>query len=138
MTVSEPGSAPWRRAEASRLIAFGRAAALAGGGFGWLGVNGEIDVTQPRPLYVNARMTHVFALAHLDGVTGADSLAASGLGALGSRYADAENGGWFSSLDPSGRVNDSTKSNYAHAHVLLAAASAVAAGIPGADSALAS
>jgi sulfoquinovose isomerase len=135
--VSEPGTAPWRRVEAGRLIEFGRAAALADGGFGWLGVNGEIDVTQPRPLYVNARMTHVFALARLDGVTGADSLAASGLAALGSHYADAENGGWFSSLDPSGRVNDSTKSNYAHAHVLLAAASAVAAAIPGADSALA-
>ena len=75
-TVSEPGTAPWRRAEASRLIEFGRAAALADGGFGWLGANGEIDVTQPRPLYVNARMTNVFALAHLDGVAGADSLAA--------------------------------------------------------------
>ena len=42
---SKPGTAPWRRAEASRLIAFGRAAALPDGGFGWLGVNGEIDVT---------------------------------------------------------------------------------------------
>ncbi len=59
--MSEPGTAPWRRAEASRLIAFGRAAALPDGGFGWLGVNGEIDVTQPCPLYVNARMTYVFA-----------------------------------------------------------------------------
>jgi sulfoquinovose isomerase len=137
MTVSEPGSAPWRRAEASRLIAFGRAAALAGGGFGWLGVNGEIDVTQPCPLYVNARMTHVFALAHLDGVAGADSLVASGLGALAGRYADGENGGWFASIDLSGNVIDATKANYAHAHVLLATASAVAAGIPGADAAFA-
>ena len=117
--MSEPGTAPWRRAEASRLIEFGRAAALADGGFGWLGANGEIDVTQPRPLYINARMTHVFALAHLDGVAG------------------AENGGWFSSLGPSGNVIDSTKANYAHAHALLAAASAVAAAIPGADSAFA-
>jgi sulfoquinovose isomerase len=135
--VSKPGTAPWRRAEASQLIEFGRAAALADGGFGWLGANGEIDVTQPRPLYVNARMTHVFALAHLDGVAGADSLAAAGLGALGSRYADAKNGGWFSSLGPSGNVIDSTKANYAHAHALLATSSAAAAGIPGADSALA-
>ena len=135
--MSEPGTAPWRRAEASRLIEFGRAAALPDGGFGWLGANGEIDVTQPRPLYINARMTHVFALAHLDGVAGADSLAASGLGAFGSRYADAENGGWFSSLGPSGNVIDSTKTNYAHAHALLATASTVAAGIPGAESAFA-
>ena len=118
--MSEPGTAQWRRAEASRLIEFGRAAALPDGGFGWLGVNGEIDVTQPRPLYINARMTYVFALAHLNGVAGADALAASGLGALADRYADGEYGGWFSSLDPSGNVIDTTKANYAHAHVLLA------------------
>jgi sulfoquinovose isomerase len=134
--MSEPGSAEWRRAEATRLMAFGRGAALADGGFGWLGTSGDIDVTQPCPLYVNARMTHVFALAHLDGVAGAGSLAASGVQAL-SRYADDENGGWFASIDVSGNVIDFTKANYAHAHTLLAASSAVAAGIPGADAALA-
>jgi LacI family transcriptional regulator, galactose operon repressor len=40
--VSEPGTARWRRAEASRLICFGRAAARPGGGFGWLDVNGRL------------------------------------------------------------------------------------------------
>ncbi len=135
--MSKPGTAQWRRAEASRLIEFGRAAALADGGFGWLGANGEIDVTQPCPLFVNARMTYVFALAHLAGVADTVSLAASGLGALASRYADRENGGWFASIDLSGNVIDATKTNYAHAHVLLATSGAVAAGIPGADSAFA-
>jgi sulfoquinovose isomerase len=135
--MSEPGTAEWRRAEASRLITFGRGAALADGGFGWLGASGDIDVRRPCPLYVNARMTYVFALAHLGGVAGAESLAASGLRALVSRYADGDNGGWFASVDLSGQVNDFTKTNYAHAHTLLAASSAVAAGIPGADSALA-
>ena len=133
--MSEPGTAPWRRAEAARLIEFGRAAALPDGGFGWLGDNGEIDPTQPCPLYINSRMTYVFALAHLNGVAGADALAASGLEALASRYADGENGGWVSSMDLVGKVIDSAKANYAHAHVLLAAASAAAAGIPGADAA---
>jgi sulfoquinovose isomerase len=132
--MSEPGTAEWRLAEASRLITFGRAAALADGGFGWLDAHGVVDVRRPCPLYVNARMTYVFALAHLGGVVGAESLAASGLQALATRYADGDNGGWFSSIDLSGRVNDFTKTNYAHAHTLLAAASAVAAGIPGADS----
>jgi mannose/cellobiose epimerase-like protein (N-acyl-D-glucosamine 2-epimerase family) len=135
--VSEPGSEPWRHAEAARLIDFGRGAVLPGGGFGWLDVNGDIDVTHACPLYLNSRMTYVFALAHLQGEPGAESLAASGLGALASRYADRENGGWFSSIDLSGRVVDDTKTNYAHAHTLLAAASAVAAGIPGADTVLA-
>jgi sulfoquinovose isomerase len=135
--VSEPGTAPWRQIELSRLIAFGRGAALPGGGFGWLGADGIVDETQPFPLYVNARMTYVFALAHLQGVAGADALAASGLGALASRYADHVNGGWFSAVAASGQVTDFTKSNYAHAHVLLAAASAVAAGIAGSEAALA-
>ena len=131
-TASEPGTAPWRRDEASRLIAFGRGAALAGGGFGWLGSDGTVDQAQPCPLYINARMTHVFALAHLAGVAGADSLAASGLDAFAARYADRVNGGWFSSVSVSGQVIDSGKANYEHAHVLLASASATAAGIAGA------
>jgi hypothetical protein len=70
-TMSKPGTAEWRRAEAGRLLTFGRAAALADGGFGWLDAHGEIDPAQPCPLYLNARMTYVFALAHLDGVAGA-------------------------------------------------------------------
>ncbi|HEY0935387.1 MAG TPA: AGE family epimerase/isomerase [Trebonia sp.] len=134
---AQPGSARWREAEASRLIAFGRGAALPGGGFGWLGDDGTVDQAQPCPLYINARMTHVFALAHLQGVTGADSLAASGLGAFASRYADPANGGWFSEVSYSGQVTDPVKANYGHAHVLLAASSAAAAGIPGAEAVLA-
>jgi sulfoquinovose isomerase len=135
--LSEPGTASWRQVEASRLLAFGRGAALPDGGFGWLGDDGTVDQAQPRPLYINARTTHVFALAHLQGVAGAGSLAASGIAALTTRYADRANGGWFSATDRSGLVVDSAKANYAHAHVLLAAASAAAAGIPGSQDALA-
>jgi sulfoquinovose isomerase len=135
--VSEPGTAPWRRVEASRLLRFGRGAELPDGGFGWLGDDGTVDRAQPCPLFINARMTHVFALAHLQGIAGADSLAASGMAALGSRYADSANGGWFTATDRSGRVIDSAKASYAHAHVLLAGASATAAGIPGAAGVLA-
>ena len=135
--MSEPGTAPWRRAEASRLLNFGRGAELPDGGFGWLGDDGAVDPAQPCPLYINARMTHVFALAHLQEVAGADSLAASGIAAFTSRYADRANGGWFAETDRSGQVIDSAKANYAHAHVLLAASSATAAGIPGAEAVLA-
>src|SRR2546430_14507297 len=111
-----PGSGPWREAEASRLIEFGRASALPDGGFGWLGTDGRIDPAQPRPLYINARMTYVFALAHLTGVARAGALAASGLDALASRYADREHGGWFASLDPAGDGLDTAQANHAHAH----------------------
>lgn len=135
--MSQPGTPEWRRAEAARLIDFGRRAALPGGGFGWLGTRGDIDITQPRPLYANSRMIHVFTLAYLAGATGCEPLAVSGLQTLASRYVDRVNGGWFSSLDFSGRVTDSSKTNYAHAATLLAASSALAAGLPGADGAFA-
>jgi sulfoquinovose isomerase len=136
--LSEPGTQEWRRAEARRLIAFGRASALPGGGFGWLDSDGAVDAAQPRPLYLSARMIHVFALAHLAGDAGdgpppASELAAAGLSDLVNRYADGENGGWFASLDFAGRVTDTAKENYAHAHVLLAASTAIAAGLPGAQ-----
>src|SRR5690349_24993102 len=120
--TGQPGTGPWREAEASRLIEFGRAAALPGGGFGWLGTGGGIDPAQPRPLYINARMTYVFALAHLDGVAGAGALAAAGISAIADRYAHVANGGWFSSLDPCGNVLVNSHANYPPAHVLLALA----------------
>lgn len=135
--MSVPGSATWRNTEASRLIAFGRAAALPGGGFGWLDGRGQVDQAQPRPLYLSARMIHVFALAYLAGDTSARPLADSGLAALAPGYADSMNGGWFASLDFAGQVTDTTKDNYAHAHTLLAAATAIAAGLTGAEAAFA-
>jgi sulfoquinovose isomerase len=135
--TAQPGTPEWRRREADSLIAFGRSAALPEGGFGWLGIDGAVDPAQPCPLYINTRMTYVFSLAHLAGVPGTAPLAASGIQALLRRYADTANGGWFASIDMSGRVVDATKVNYSHATTLLATSSAVAAGIPGADSALA-
>src|SRR5438093_10680259 len=115
--TAQPGTEPWRRAEASRLIEFGRAAALPDGGFGWLDVDGAIDPAQPRPLYINARMTYVFALAHLAGVAGADALAASGLDGLAGRYADRKHGGWFASLRPARNAPHPTQATHPHAPV---------------------
>jgi len=135
--MSPPGSAGWRRREVDKLLAFGRSAALPRGGFGWLGADGAVDVGQPCPLYINSRMTYVFALAHLAGVPGAEPLAAAGIQALLDRYADTASGGWFASVDVSGRVTDTTKSNYAHTTALLASCSAVTAGIGAAETALA-
>ena len=134
--MNEPGTPPWRDREAGRLITFGRAAALPQGGFGWLGIDGAVDATKPCPLYLNARMTYVFTLAHLAGVAGAGPLATAGIAAF-DRYADAANGGWLASIAPGGQVLDTTKANYDHAAALLAASSAAAAGIAGADAVLA-
>jgi sulfoquinovose isomerase len=135
--VNQPGSSEWRAAEATRLIAFARGSALPEGGFGWLDLNGAVDPSLPRPLYANARMTYVFALAHLVGVPGTLQLSESGVGAMMTVFADAEHGGWFTSLDFHGNVVDANKMSYAHAHALLGSASAVVAGVPGAQDAFA-
>ena len=69
-----PGSTPWRRAEAARLLDFARGAAVDGG-FGWLDVDGTLLDAERRELWINARMTYVFAEAHRRGFSGADDLA---------------------------------------------------------------
>src|SRR5215212_351106 len=73
-------------------------------------------------------MTHVFALAALRGRPGAGPLVDRGLAALTGPFRDAEHGGWFSSLTSDGAPAATGKSAYDHAFVVLAAASATAAG----------
>lgn len=128
--MTRPGNEDWRREQAARLLAFGRGSARPGGGFGWLAADGSLDTGRPRPLYITARMTYSYALAALaTGDPSALELAASGVQSLLSEYADPQHGGWYTSLDGEGAVSDDTKANYAHAHVLLASATALTAGV---------
>jgi sulfoquinovose isomerase len=136
-SADRPGTSPWRAEQAERLLAFGRGSELPDGGFGWLTEQGTVDITRPRPLYIAARMTYAYSLAYLDtGDEDAYRLAMSGLASLHARYADRDHGGWYASLDQHGQVSDPTKANYAHAHVLLASATALAAEIPNATDVL--
>ena len=50
-------------AERDRLLAFARGSRHPDGGFAWLRNDGTPDLERPRELWINARMTHVFALA---------------------------------------------------------------------------
>jgi sulfoquinovose isomerase len=121
----------WLEIEADRLFEFARAAAAPGGGFGWLDNNGVRDDEAPQQLWINARMTHVYSLAALMGRPGAAALADHGLRALNERFRDTQYGGWFTSVDSTGPVDDG-KSGYPSYFVVLGAASATAAGRPGA------
>jgi sulfoquinovose isomerase len=126
----------WLEAETDRLFEFARAAASPTGGFGWLGNNGVRDDEVPKQLWINARMTHVFALATLMGRPGAAPLVDHGIAALRESFHDAEHGGWFTSISPGGPVDD-RKAGYPTYFVVLGAASAVIAGRPGASDLLA-
>jgi sulfoquinovose isomerase len=120
----------WLEAEGDRLLDFSRAARHPEGGFAWLDDTGRPELHRPVELWITCRMTHVHALAHLMGRPGAGVLADHGVTALRGRMWDEQHGGWYAKIGPGGpTVTDKTA--YEHAFVVLAGASAAAAGRSG-------
>jgi sulfoquinovose isomerase len=128
-----PGSASWRHAARNNLLTFARRARRREGGFVWLDDAGNADPDKGLELWINARMTYVFALAHLSGSSEALPLAEHGVTALSTLFHDDVNGGWFDVVDTDGHTDDTIKRCYGHSFVLLAAATATAAGAAGAQ-----
>lgn len=127
---------PGRRAdEVRRLLAFGAPSVLPDGGAAWLDEDGEPDLDQPVHTWISARMAHTYALGHLLGVAGSGERSDRALAGFTGQLHDAEHGGWFAARGPGDAV-DGTKAAYAHAFVVLAAASATQAGRPGAPALL--
>ncbi|KAA1395509.1 AGE family epimerase/isomerase [Aeromicrobium ginsengisoli] len=133
MTQSDPGSPAWRHEARAKLLAFSRQSWRQEGGFFWLDDSGTPDRDKVLELWINARMTYVFSLAHLAGDDDAQRLAGHGVRALSTVFHDEVNGGWYDRVEFDGDVPERTKGCYGHAFVLLAAASAKAAGADGAD-----
>ncbi|WP_062205574.1 AGE family epimerase/isomerase [Demequina salsinemoris] len=125
----------WLEGETDRLLAFGRDARDARGGFGYLDDSGAIDATRDVELWITCRMTHVYALGALLGRPGCTAYVDHGLDALLGRLRDDEHGGWFAAIGADGPTN-TAKEAYGHAFVILAAASAAAIGRPGATALL--
>ncbi|WP_439681137.1 AGE family epimerase/isomerase [Embleya sp. MST-111070] len=128
-----PGQPQWLDAEFERLVTFARGARLAGGGFGRLDDDGVPATDGAVHTWITARMTHVFALAHLRGIPDTAPLLDHGIAALSGLLRDGEHGGWYPCVDPGGRPLTTGKRAYDHAFVVLAAASAATAARPGAD-----
>ncbi|MGA8995661.1 MAG: AGE family epimerase/isomerase [Nocardioidaceae bacterium] len=127
--LSGGAHARWLEGEGDRLLEFGRAARLGGGGFGWLGEDGAV-LDRPVELWVTCRMTHVYSLGHLMGRPDCGALADHGVAALRGRFHDGVHGGWYARVGPGGPVVRE-KTAYEHAFVVLAGASAAAAGRAG-------
>jgi mannose/cellobiose epimerase-like protein (N-acyl-D-glucosamine 2-epimerase family) len=89
-------------------------------GFGYLLADGSVDAERPLETWINARMTHVFGLAALEGSS--SELVRHGVEALLGPLQDARYGGWFRSSA------DRTKAAYEHAFVVLAGSTASACG----------
>lgn len=121
----------WLETESDRLLQFSRASRHPDGGFAWLDSTGRPELDRPVELWITCRMTHVFALGHLMGRPGCGALVDHGVRALNDRFYDARNSGWYAAVDQAGPTS-TAKTAYEHAFVVLAAASATAAGRAGA------
>lgn len=129
--LGTPWHARWLEQETDAILRFARAS-RGPRGFGYLGADGQIEPGHPVELWITCRMTHVFALGALLGRPGCAPLVDHGLRSITDSFEDQEHGGWFASVDDDGPVTD-RKEAYPHAFVLLATASATAAGRPGAS-----
>lgn len=123
----------WLQAESLDLLEFYRGACLAGGGFAALDRSGRPAATTADTL-ITARLTHCYALAHIQGVPGAAALAEHGLIGLRDILRDSEHDGWFAHQPHEGF--DDSKQCYIQVFVALGAASALAADIRGAHALL--
>jgi sulfoquinovose isomerase len=118
----------WLAAEPDRLLKFASASRHPEGGFAWLDEQGRPVRERPVETWITCRMTHVFALAEAEGRSGYRELAEHGIAALTGQLRDGKHGGWFASATAAGPVVDDKRA-YEHVFVILAAASAAAAGI---------
>jgi mannose/cellobiose epimerase-like protein (N-acyl-D-glucosamine 2-epimerase family) len=139
-----PGDPAYLAAQRADLLRFA-AGARHELGFGYLDERGAVDGSRPVELWITCRMTHVLSLGTMAGEPPApggpdgsalSDLARHGVVALRGPLRDRENRGWFAAVDATGPVTPA-KQAYGHAFVVLAAASASAAGVPGADDLLA-
>lgn len=113
------------------LFRFGHKFPAPGGSSYYLGDDGTPWTDRNRNTWITCRMVHVYSLAHFLGHPGSLELAAAGLKGLKGELNDKINGGWFAGLTSEGDIVPD-KQCYAHAFVILAASSALLAGLDGA------
>ncbi|MBB5845841.1 sulfoquinovose isomerase [Mobiluncus mulieris] len=108
-------------------------------GFAWLDDEGRIDTKKHLELWITARMTHCFALGSMLHKLLPESecaqyreLAIHGISCLCNYFHDVDYGGYFSAISSTTGVasgRGERKEAYSHAFVILAASSAVIAGV---------
>jgi mannose/cellobiose epimerase-like protein (N-acyl-D-glucosamine 2-epimerase family) len=129
LTPDLPGGTDWLQTQTRQLLDFASRSKHPVTGFGWQDDTGQIRTDQPVELWITCRMTHVFALAVLDGRPEYAPLLAHGMDAL-EAMRDSQWGGWHAAIGPGGPI-PGEKHAYAHAFVILAGASATLAGHSG-------
>ncbi|HUA03940.1 MAG TPA: AGE family epimerase/isomerase [Solirubrobacteraceae bacterium] len=132
--LESPQHKAWATEQALRLLSFFTASVDSNGWFVELDDYGRPlptgcpPATGPRQnLLTVTRAVHSYALGEMLGIPGCRSVVDRGLTAVWSQHRDAVAGGYIEAVGRGG-AGDTTKAAYGHAHVLLAAASALAAG----------
>ncbi len=119
-------------AQTTSLVEFAKRSPHPDGGFAWLDDDGHPLVDRPVELWVSCRMIHVLALAEILGDDSCRPLVDAGIAGLRTRLHDDVYDGWYAAVtsgaDGTSQPSDDTKAAYAHGFVVLAAASATAAG----------
>ncbi len=121
----------WMKECRDSLFSFGKRFPSPEGGAYYLGDDGTPWTDRPRETWITCRMAHVYSMASLLGIDGAEALADAALRGLAGELKDTEHGGWFAGRTADGEILP-RKQCYAHAFVILAATSALLAKRPGA------
>lgn len=109
------------------LLKFGQKFPSPEGGAYYLGDDGTPWKERPRETWITCRMVHVYSIAKLLGMEGSEERIRAGIRGLLGELRDEKNGGWYAGRTAEhGILPD--KQCYAHAFVILAAASAMTAG----------
>jgi len=117
---------------AQALLDFGRKFPSPGGASYYLGDDGTPWPDRNRETWITCRMAHVYSIGSMMGDKGSLELASAAVRGLSGELKDKENSGWYAGLTPDDRIVPD-KQCYAHAFVILAASSALLAGVYGAD-----
>ena len=122
----------WLKENFEMLLRFGKKFPSPEGGSYYLGDDGTPWKERPRETWITARMAHVYSIGAMMGYEGCAELAKAAIGGLKGELRDGANGGWFCGRQADGNPLPN-KLCYQHAFVILAATSAMLAGIEGAD-----
>ncbi|MDD3369965.1 MAG: AGE family epimerase/isomerase [Lachnospiraceae bacterium] len=117
------------------LLNFGHQFPSPEGASYYLGDDGTPWFDHPRETWITCRMTHVYCIGNMLGHPDSKILAASGIKGLTGILHDTEHGGWYAGIAPGNSILPN-KQCYAHAFVILAAASALLIGCDHADALL--
>lgn len=114
------------------LLSFGHKFPSPGGSSYYLGDDGTPWKERNRETWITSRMAHVYSIGTFLGHEGSKELAAAAIKGLRGELHDDKNGGWYAGLTADNEIVPN-KQCYAHAFVILAASSAVLAGVEGAE-----